>query len=166
MEVEHAQAALDVLEQHAARINVLFIFRCLARWTVSPSPSTPRKDGQESRCLLPRVVRNRIDPCFPIKAGSWRNLTVTHMFFAMCGSSRRPRDAESKPPPPRSPFIFDNRLVLASLGRAQWHLNMKSVSAASDLTLIEPPWARTISETMYRPSHLVGSFSAKLSNAT
>jgi CheY-like chemotaxis protein len=46
IEVEHPDAALDILHIHATRIQVLFtIFRCLAPSTALPLRITRRKTG-------------------------------------------------------------------------------------------------------------------------
>ena len=50
MEAEHTDAALDILQAHAARIHVLLpISTCRAPWTVLPLRIIPRSTGPTSR---------------------------------------------------------------------------------------------------------------------
>ena len=87
MEVEHAEAALIVLESHGRRIHVLFTdIQMPERWTAWPLRIMLQSTGHGSGCSLPRPAPTRIKPHFLSKADLWRSHTSTAMSFVIFAS--------------------------------------------------------------------------------
>ena len=93
MEAEHAEAALSVLEHHAARVHVLFADiqmpgsmdgLALARHISENWP--------EIALLITSARPSRIGLCCPRKAAFWRSHTIIPTLFGIFASWRQPRE--------------------------------------------------------------------------
>jgi hypothetical protein len=91
LEAEHAEAALGVLQIHAARVHVLFTDIHMPGAMV---PITPRRGGPQSRCFLLRGVPARISGSSPRNAGFWRSRIGTTTSFVIFASLRPRRKPE------------------------------------------------------------------------